>query len=132
MGFFSWKTADTNESIANREAPHPNAGRTVYLLQPNGAPPIQEDDYVGYGVFGGVDAFAWLAEMNGLGTPGLRIEERRSFGARAYLDDVPLKYPLKFSFNKDAVYEDLPASTWDPYQGFFYNNPLIGTDDPSC
>ena len=50
MGFFSWNTADTNESIANREAPHPNAGRTSYLLQPNGAPPIQEDDYVGYGV----------------------------------------------------------------------------------
>jgi len=34
--------------------------------------------------------------------------------------------PLKFSYDKNAVYEDLPASSDDPSQGFF---DLGGHDD---
>lgn len=67
MGFFSWLTADTGESIANIHSGHPNSGKTDYLLQPDG-PPIAQTGYAGYGVFGGVDACAWLAERNGAGT----------------------------------------------------------------
>ena len=111
MGFFSWNTADTNESIANIHSGHPNADRTVYLLQPDGKAPIEETAYNGYGVFGDVDAYAWLAEINGLGTPGSSIEARREKGISAYCDKDCLKYPLKFSFSNDAIYEDLPAST---------------------
>ena len=122
MGFFSWKTADTNESIANSYSDHPNAHRTVYLLQPNGKPPVQENDYQGYGVFGDVDAYAWLAEINGLGIPGSDVQVRREAGIDAFFSSVDLlKYPLKFSFNKNAVYEDLPASDRCPQQGYFYD-----------
>lgn len=64
MGFSSWKTADTNETIANVHSGHPNSERAVYLLQPNGQKPIKERQYNGYCVFGGVNAFVWLARMN--------------------------------------------------------------------
>jgi len=33
--------------------------------------------------------------------------------------DGKLKYPLKFSKKKNAVYEELPASEIDPTQGVF-------------
>lgn len=62
MGFFSWKTADTKESIPNL---HSSKGaKTVYLLQPDGEPPIKEEAYEGYGVFGGVSSLDWLAKAN--------------------------------------------------------------------
>jgi len=38
--------------------------RPVYLLQPHGQAPIVEQWYKGYGVFGGVDAYEWLAQKN--------------------------------------------------------------------
>lgn len=50
MGFFSWQTADTKESIMNH---YSGQCKTVYLLQPGGAEPIEETAYDGYGVFGG-------------------------------------------------------------------------------
>lgn len=61
MGFFSWLTSDSKESIRNI---HTGENRTVYLLQPDGAKPIREDGYEGYGAFGGIDAYAWLARAN--------------------------------------------------------------------
>ncbi len=61
MGFFSWKTADSQESIMNA---YTDQCRPVYLLQPDGQPPILEPAYQGYGDFGGVNAYVWLAEHN--------------------------------------------------------------------
>lgn len=61
MGFFSWKTADTRGSIWNKFT---KKCRPVYLLQPDGKKPIYEPAYEGYGRFGGVDAYAWLALNN--------------------------------------------------------------------
>jgi hypothetical protein len=58
MGVFSWLTSDTKESIQW------GVKRTVYLLQPNGQPPIADPCYDGYGRFGGRDAFLWLFEQN--------------------------------------------------------------------
>lgn len=60
MGQFSWKTADTNESIYNTAS---GRERTVFMLTPDNKP-IREDGYEGYGVFGGIDAFVLLAQMN--------------------------------------------------------------------
>lgn len=60
MGFFSWDTADSKDSIMNNCT---DKCETVYLLQPNGEN-IEEADYEGYGEFGGVDAYVWLAEHN--------------------------------------------------------------------
>jgi len=77
MGFFSWLTADTKEPVANVHSRHPNGKRTPYLLQPNGKPPIGGTPYEGYGEIGGVDAYEWLAQINGLGNDrmsGINIE----------------------------------------------------------
>jgi hypothetical protein len=178
MGFFSWLTSDTEESIANV---HTGQCRPVYLLQPEGQPPICEPAYEGYGKFGGVDAYEWVARENapsdvlatldrdqvrsighlmangtilrdthtgalwsihvhvpgGLGvkvnnfqhswmtvipelgmTPNELRESGRFVSARLR-DHINIKYPLKFSFDKNAVYEDLPAAKNCPHQGYF-------------
>ena len=39
------------------------AKQTVYLIDTDGKL-IREDDYEGYGVFGGIDAYGWLAHRN--------------------------------------------------------------------
>jgi|AntDeeMinimDraft_5_1070356.scaffolds.fasta_scaffold16501_2 hypothetical protein len=175
MGFSSWMTADTKESIYNRYST--KGCKPVFLLQPFGRPSIQEPEYPGYGVFGGVDAIAWLAEMNFGKSTAATIKKARQvvFGYYIETDDViyvesgetprnlgaewfggsnkPVqfirsffnktitvdgkeltlidaekaglvamklptpKFPLKFSFDKNAVYEDLPASAHCPDQG---------------
>jgi len=117
MGFFSWKTADTKKSINNIHSRRPHK-RTVYMLQPNGGDPIAENDYDGYGIFNGIDAYAWLARMN-LAVKGTD-DEIRGDGIGLHYSGKPIKYPLKFSFNKKAIYEKLPASEHDPYQGYFF------------
>lgn len=75
MGFYSWLTADTKESIS--VAASERGARPVYLLQPEAAP-ILEEQYEGYGAFGNTSAYAWLARNNvpaedleGLGEPEL-------------------------------------------------------------
>lgn len=62
MGFFSWQTADTKESIGNIHSSKPSG--VVYLFQPNGKPSIKGSAYSGYGEIGGVDVYEWLAETN--------------------------------------------------------------------
>ena len=177
MGFFSWKTADTKKSISNMYSSR--GTKTVYLLRPNGKEPIIETQYEGYGEFGGVDAYEWLAENNiedsilkmaeklgmdkrmlGIYMDSSYYIDTRSGKKYAYklselFDDLnpfpenyqskvdgivindlikdgtwkkrsfadyfgEIKFPLKFSYNRSAVYEDLPASENDEAQGFFY------------
>lgn len=69
MGFFSWKTLDTGESIPNKFAGENGGPRTfqVWLLDDKGNY-WKETNYEGYGVFGGKDYYELLAEMNGLTT----------------------------------------------------------------
>ena len=193
MGFFSWKTADSKESIANVHSERHNPARPVYLLEPGGKPAkesgIVESHYEGYGVFGGVDAFVWLAEHN---LPedvlrGMSEEDRRDAGSSMdvggvvrdrqtgklytvfhpvpFVENVthlgvhwdaplgefdglsanklvgqgrfeilpvseifPVRFPLKFSFDPEAIYENLPASETDPSQGYFYVEDDEGSD----
>jgi hypothetical protein len=63
MGFFSWLTQDTGESIANRYSNRKTF--TVYMTDNKGNR-WKEEDYEGYGVFGGKDYYELVAEMNGL------------------------------------------------------------------
>lgn len=126
MGFFSWKTADSNESIANVHSGHVNARKPVYLLQPNGKEPIAELAYEGYGLFGGVDAYAWLAKMNIDAEEVKQLdlyedaEELRLMGINIAFGDETVPLPIKLSFNKNAQYERLAASELCEFQGFFY------------
>jgi hypothetical protein len=58
MGCFSFITADTKKSI-RLDKPF-----TVYLTAPDGRQ-WREDEYEGYGEFGGKDIFELVAELNG-------------------------------------------------------------------
>jgi len=63
MGFFSWKTQDTNRSISNDSS---KLGTfKVFMLDYKGNKWI-ENSYEGYGYFGGKDFYELLAEMNGV------------------------------------------------------------------
>lgn len=80
MGFFSFKTCDSEKSIRNA---HTGRHKTVYLLKPNDEDPIEELAYNGYGVFGGVDCFEWLYEANAeaLNLPtNISDSEKRNLG----------------------------------------------------
>ncbi len=195
MGFFSWQTADTEESIYNR---YTDKCRPVYLIEPDSSEHEYEEAYEGYGFFGSVDAHDWLALNNvpldllltefGKDHSNADPEAMRQLGLGLFIDSlfyqdvktglyirignsaaskigaeiiardkgmkasafipavggydaeiagigeswnslkeqerliefaVPCPFPLKFSFNKEAKYEDFPASKNCPNQGFF-------------
>ena len=63
MGFFSWHTNDTHDPIWNTYSGHDT--KTVYMIDNKGNS-WREDNYEGYGDFGGKDYYELLAEMNGL------------------------------------------------------------------
>lgn len=60
----SWRTGDTGEPVWNSLTKY---CKPVYLLLPKGDK-VKEDNYLGFGQFGELNAFEWLAEMN---APGL-------------------------------------------------------------
>lgn len=69
MGFFSWKTKDTNKVIYNIYSEFyysDNSARVIYLVNPTTKEVYKEDRYVGYGEFGRKDYFILMAELNGL------------------------------------------------------------------
>lgn len=63
MGFFSWITQDTDRSICNTYSDREPF--RVIMLDNKGNKWV-EDNYEGYGVFGGKDFYELLAEMNGV------------------------------------------------------------------
>ena len=73
MGFFSWKTSDTDESISN--ASSERGALPCYLLIPKefGGGSIYEDKYEGYGMFGGRDAYALVA-LSGMHLRDVKIK----------------------------------------------------------
>ena len=63
MGFFSWKTSDTNKSIANVYSRR----RTFHVhVITHDRKIFTEKEYNGYGVFGGKDIYTLIGEMNGI------------------------------------------------------------------
>ena len=63
MGFFSWKTSDTKRSIANQHSKRPVF--TVHLITED-RQIFTEENYDGYGVFGGVDFYDLVSDLNNL------------------------------------------------------------------
>lgn len=122
MGFFSWKTSDTGKSITNR---YSSAGaRPVYLYCPDGTK-LYEPDYDGYGVFGGHDAYALLAQWNCPEKCCGDEEEDRIIGIDigcSNEDMASLKYPLKFAESPGFTYEGLEPAENCPYQGYFLDD----------
>lgn len=121
MGFFSWKTCDTDESIANIHSGKPVF--TVHMITPDGRV-FTENEYDGYGEFGGKDFYELLAELNGLGSDryaGIDL----CFKENPSGDNAPgVIYPkLVEDLRQSNVidqYNNLPNPETCEFQGFFY------------
>jgi hypothetical protein len=120
MGFFSWRTSDTDTSIANIYSSRQVF--TVYLVAPDGRK-WKETAYEGYGVFGGKDIYELVAELNGKST--------RSEGISISFHDNP-SGDFQIAANKGYVmpklllnprldYEDAPYPYNCERQGYFYD-----------
>lgn len=127
MGFFSWRTMDTDRSIANQYSNRKPF--TVVMVDDKGNKWF-EQNYEGYGVFGGKDYYELLAEMNGV------VErDKVQLQGQAYTDYMRMK-GIDMAFGSDAANIKYPnlvenASGW-PYQphgpedckdqGYFYSD----------
>ena len=109
MGFFSWHTQDTNESIPNHYSGQQTF--TVYMHDHLGNA-WKEDKYDGYGVFGGKDFYELLAEMNGL--------EGREEGIELFFADPPrAMLSPNLSKREDWKYQNRSPDSCES-QGYFY------------
>lgn len=120
MGFFSWKTQDTNKSISNCYSSR--GALPVYMVDDKGNF-WHEPDYEGYGVFAGKDYYVLLAEMNGmegdedtLRTKGIEIAYN---GNSEGTGTQGVKYPNLFEKLENHVYSERGPDNC-PNQGYFY------------
>lgn len=111
MGFFSWKTSDTQESVANECSSRDTF--KVKMLDNHGNEWL-EDSYGGYGVFGGKDYYDLLAQMNGHSAD-------RGVGIDLYFGDDPCLEPKIVRQECADAWHNLPVSEHCPDQGFFYD-----------
>ena len=113
MGFFSWKTCDTDKSIPNKHCRH--KAMTVYLLDDEGNKWACENNYDGYGVFGDQDYYVLVDKMNGgVGDRDNGIHLELEVG------EPDIKLP-RLVEDPTLRYEDLPKPPEHcPYQGYFY------------
>jgi len=120
MGFFSWITQDTDTSIANKYSDRDTF--PVYMIDDKGNQ-WYEEDYDGYGNFGGKDYYELLAEMNG-------GPSDRMWGINLAYENSPdgynknIKFPNLVEHPKDWVYTDASPMSC-PEQGFFYDDEFI-------
>lgn len=120
MGFFSWRTGDTDESIPNTYSSR--ATFTVYLILPDNTK-YEETAYEGYGVFGGKDIFEVIAKLNGKKTRDEGIDIAYKDPAEGdFLKASQLGYAMpKLARSKDVNYDNLPYPKNCEYQGYFYD-----------
>lgn len=113
MGFFSWKLSNNGQSLANI---HSDRKTLKVKMIDNHGNAWYEDNYEGYGVFGGKDYYELLSEMNN------GVSERGNGIELAYdlCDKCTLK-PKIVSAGCKKAYDDLPDSRECPYQGYFYD-----------
>ena len=116
MGFFSWYTQDTDCSIANQYSNEPTF--VVFMLDDKGNS-WMEDNYEGYGVFGGKDFYELLAEMNGLGSDR-QLGIDLAFSSKPYISPNLVENKARWSYIKEE-----PESC--EHQGYFY--PESSPDD---
>ena len=139
MGFFSWKTQDTDKSIANE---HSNRNTFRVQMIDNKGNVWTEDNYDGYGRFGGKDFYELLAEMNGF------VSDKYEIGTDEYTDEAR-GFGISLAFSKDNhsgvgtegvyypnlvekaegwVYEMGGPESCD-YQGYFYDETDYDDED---
>jgi hypothetical protein len=141
MGFFSWKAMDSNRSISNK---YSNRGTFKVQMIDDKGNVWTEDDYEGYGVFGGKDFYELLAEMNGVKidddlfdsmTPAQYSDWMRSEGINLVFKNNPsgdhtygVKYPNLVERADGWSYRHWgPDSCED--QGYFYDSEVYDIFD---
>lgn len=107
MGYFSWLTSDTNESIV--------VGDIVTMIFPDNT--RFTGDYDGYGRIGGRDVFYELARYMGHDLP---FEEMRSIGIK----NSDEYWGVYLVFDAHADFHDLKASQRCPSQGGQFGKPI--------
>ena len=116
MGFFSWETSDTHESIGNWYS-KPGA-LEVWMYLPDGRI-IHEPRYEGYGVFGGIDVYAEIGK--GDRNKGIsRVFEDNPSGDFMEAESRGVACP-RFARSPHLEYKDLQPPQACPAQGFFYD-----------
>jgi len=133
MGFFSWRTQDTDKSIANKYS----IRRTFKVeMLDNKGNVWTENDYDGYGVFGGKDYYELLAEMNGvverdkvelqgeaytdyMRGEGINLAFSKGNGSGVGTEGI--YYPNLIEMAKGWTYEMSGPDSCD-FQGFFYDD----------
>ena len=134
MGFFSWKTMDTDVSISNA---YSNRGAFRVQMMDDKGNVWTEDNYEGYGVFGGKDYYELLAEMNGVKvdddvydcmSPEQYTDYMRSEGISIAFKEngsgdhtFGIKYPNLVEMAKGWTYQHWGPDSC-PDQGYFYND----------
>ena len=112
MGFFSFKTQDTDRSIPNVHSGKPTF--KVHMIDNEGNV-WTEENYEGYGVFGGKDFYELVAEMN-------CFKSDRSIGIDIYHNWEPgTFYSPTLAENKDCEWFGSPPECCE-YQGYFYGD----------
>lgn len=125
MGFFSWKTSDTEKSIPNIFSN--KSIFTVFLKTEDGRVWV-ESAYDGYGVFGGQDIFELIAELNNL--EGETKDAKRSAAINLVYKDNPsgsfniaagygIKLPKLFEHKESDFHRYFYPEDCE-YQGCFY------------
>ena len=115
MGFFSFRTTDTGESIPNRYSDE--LPIRVVMIDNKGNQWISDEDYEGYGIFGGKDIFELIAEMNGKTTRDEGID--LFYSKEKILTPNLLRYPewhtTKRKF-KSWIYTRISPSSTTAYE----------------
>lgn len=129
MGFFSFKTSDSNISIPNTYSIR--ATLDIVMIDDKGKVWI-ETEYEGYGIFGGKDFYEVVAEMNECKLTG-NTDKDRSLGIKHYFDEekktkVPrllelehFKTLVKNKVSPEEMFKQFPAPEDCECQGFFYD-----------
>ena len=136
MGFFSWNTMDTDMSIANE---HSNRKTFRVQMMDNKSNVWTEDNYDGYGKFGGKDYYELLAEMNGFTsdkTGDEYTDEARGFGINlafskgngSGVGTEGVYYPNLVEQAKGWRYEMGGPDSCD-FQGYFYDETDYDDDE---
>jgi hypothetical protein len=135
MGFFSWKTMDTDTSI-----PSQYSNRKTFRVQmlDNKGNVWTEDNYEGYGRFGGKDFYELLAEMNGFTsdkTGDEYTDEARGFGINLAFKDNPngiatkgVLYPNLIEQADGWFYNESGPENCE-HQGYFYDETDYDDED---
>jgi hypothetical protein len=133
MGFFSWRTQDTDVSIANQHSTRDTF--TVVMLDDKGNK-WYEQNYDGYGVFGGKDYYELLAEMNGFvsvsdeyDTEGMRMKGiELAFKDSPHGNNPEVKFPNLVEMATGWQYDPIGPESCE-FQGFFYDDDTEEDED---